>query len=53
LDNNVISRRGREKYTQFEIGGHMEMAKSDPEVQRKSSLLDCSWFEDEFGSFKS
>jgi hypothetical protein len=37
LENNVISRRGREKYT-LEKGGHVQMAKSDPEAQRKSSL---------------
>jgi hypothetical protein len=42
LVKKVISRRGREKYT-LEIGGHVQMAKSDPEAQRKSSLLDCTW----------
>jgi hypothetical protein len=36
VKNNAISRRGREKYTHFEIGGHVQMAKSDPEAQRKS-----------------
>jgi cellulose synthase/poly-beta-1,6-N-acetylglucosamine synthase-like glycosyltransferase len=41
----------REKYTHFEIGGHVQMAKSDPEAQRKSSLLDCTWLENEYGSF--
>jgi cellulose synthase/poly-beta-1,6-N-acetylglucosamine synthase-like glycosyltransferase len=51
LENNVKSRRGREKYTHFEIGGHVQMAKSDPEAQRKSSLSDCTWLENEFGSF--
>jgi hypothetical protein len=45
LENNVISRRGRGKYTHFEIGGHEQMAKSDPEAQRKSSLSDCIWLE--------
>jgi hypothetical protein len=50
-ENNVISRRGREKYTHFEIGGHVQMAKSDPEAQRKSSLSDCTWLENEYGSF--
>jgi hypothetical protein len=45
LENNVISRRGREKYTNFEIGGHVQMAKSDPEAQRKSSLSDGTWLE--------
>jgi hypothetical protein len=49
LENNVISRRGREKYTDFEIGGHVQMAKSDPEAQRKSSLSDCTWLKNEFG----
>jgi hypothetical protein len=51
LENNVISRRGKRKYTQFEIGGHVQMAKSDPEAQRKSSLSDCTWLENEYGSF--
>jgi hypothetical protein len=27
------------------------MAKSDPEARRKSSLSDCTWLENEFGSF--
>jgi hypothetical protein len=45
LENNIISRRGREKYTHFEIGGHVQVAKSDPEAQRKSSLLDFTWLE--------
>jgi hypothetical protein len=45
LENNAISRRGREKYTHFEIGGHVQMAKSDPETQRNSSLSDCTWLE--------
>jgi hypothetical protein len=31
LENNVKSRRGREKYTHFEIGGHVQMAKCDPD----------------------
>jgi hypothetical protein len=51
LENNVISRKGREKYTHFEIVGHVQMAKSDPQAQRKSSLSDCTWLENEFGSF--
>jgi hypothetical protein len=29
----------------------VQMAKSDPEAQRKSSLSDCIWLENEFGSF--
>jgi hypothetical protein len=45
LENNVISRWGREKYTHFEIGGHVQIAKSDLEAQRKSSLSDCTWLE--------
>jgi hypothetical protein len=51
LENNVISRRGREKYTHFEICVHVQMAKSDPEAQRKSSLSDYTWLENEYGSF--
>jgi hypothetical protein len=40
----MFSTRGREKYT-LEIGGHVQMAKSDPKAQRKSSLSDCTWLE--------
>jgi hypothetical protein len=29
----------------------VQMAKSDPEAQRKSSLSDCTWLENEHGSF--
>jgi hypothetical protein len=36
---------GGEKNTHFEIGGHVQMAKSDPGTQRKSLLLDCTWLE--------
>jgi hypothetical protein len=36
---------GREKYTLLEILGHVQMAKSDPEAQSKSSLSDCTWLE--------
>jgi hypothetical protein len=51
LENNIISRRGKRKVHTLEIGGHVQMAKSDPEAQRKSSLLYCTWLENEFGSF--
>jgi hypothetical protein len=51
LENNVISRRGKKVHT-LEIGGHVQMAKNDPEAQRKSSLSDCTWLENGFGSFK-
>jgi hypothetical protein len=51
LENNVISRRGKRKIHTLEIGGLVQMAKSDPEAQRKSSLLDCTWLENEYGSF--
>jgi hypothetical protein len=47
----MLIKEGGEKYTHFEIGGHVQMAKSDPEAQRKSSLSDCTWLENEFGSF--
>jgi hypothetical protein len=49
--NNVISSRGKRKIHTLEIGGHVQMAKSDPEAQRKSSLSDCTWLENEYGSF--
>jgi hypothetical protein len=29
----------------------VQMAKSDPEAQRKSSLSDCTWLENEYRSF--
>jgi uncharacterized protein YjhX (UPF0386 family) len=45
LENDVISRRGKRKIHILEIGGHVQMAKSDPEAQRKSSLSDCTWLE--------
>jgi hypothetical protein len=51
LENNVESRRGKRKIHTLEIGGHVQMAKSDPEAQRKSSLSDCTWLENEYGSF--
>jgi hypothetical protein len=35
----------------LEIGGHVQMARSDPEAQRKSSLSDCTWLENEYGFF--
>jgi hypothetical protein len=46
-----ISRRGKIKINTLEIGGHVQMTKSDPEAQRKSSLLDCTWLESEHGYF--
>jgi hypothetical protein len=33
------------------MGGHVQMAKSDPEAQKKSSLSDYTWLENEYGSF--
>jgi hypothetical protein len=33
------------------MGGHVQMAKSDPDAQRKSSLSDCTWLENDYGSF--
>jgi hypothetical protein len=51
LENNVISRRGKRKIHTLEMSGHVQMAKSDPEAQKKSSLSDCTWLENENGSF--
>jgi hypothetical protein len=51
LENNVISRRGKRKIHTLEIGGHVQMAKSDLKAQRKSLLSDCTWLENEYGSF--
>jgi hypothetical protein len=39
----------REKIHTLGIGGHVQMA-SDPEAQRKFSLSDCTWLENEYGS---
>jgi hypothetical protein len=41
----------REKIHTLEIGGHVQMVMSDPKAQRKSSLSDCTWLENEYGSF--
>jgi hypothetical protein len=46
-------KEGKKKIHTLEIGGHVQMTKSDPEAQSKSSLSDCTWLEDEYGSFKS
>jgi cellulose synthase/poly-beta-1,6-N-acetylglucosamine synthase-like glycosyltransferase len=51
LENNVKSTRGKWKIHTLEISGHVQMEKSDPEAQRKSSLSDCTWLENEYGSF--
>jgi hypothetical protein len=29
----------------------VQMAKSDPKAQKKSSLSDCTWLENEYGTF--
>jgi hypothetical protein len=34
-----------DEHTLFEIGGHVQMGKSDLEAQTKSLLLDCTWLE--------
>jgi hypothetical protein len=47
----MLYQGGERKIYTLEIGGHVQMAKSDPEAQRKSSLSDCTWLENEFGSF--
>jgi hypothetical protein len=50
LENDVISRRGKRKIHTLEMGGHVQMAKSDPKAQRESSLSDCTWLKIEYGS---
>jgi hypothetical protein len=47
----MLYQGGERKIHTLEISGHVQMAKSDPEAQRKSSLSDCTWFENEYGSF--
>jgi hypothetical protein len=51
LENDVISRRGKRKIHTLEMSGHVQRAKGDHEAQRKSSLSDCTWLENENGSF--
>jgi hypothetical protein len=41
----MLCQGGGEKNTHFEIGEHVQMAKSDPKAQRKSSLSDSTWLE--------
>jgi hypothetical protein len=52
LENNIKSRRGKRKIHTLEMNGHVQMAKGDPEAQRKFSLSDCTWLENGNGSFK-
>jgi hypothetical protein len=47
----MLYQGGKRKIHTLEIDGHVQMAKSDPEAQRKSLLSDCTWLENEFGSF--
>jgi hypothetical protein len=42
---------GERKIHTSEIAGHEQMAKSDPEAQRKSSLSHCTWLENEYVYF--
>jgi hypothetical protein len=41
----MLQKGERDEHTLFEIGEHVQMAKSDPEAQIKSSLSDCTWLE--------
>jgi hypothetical protein len=41
----MLYQGGGEKIHTLEIGEHVQMAKSDPEAQRKSSLSYCTWLE--------
>jgi hypothetical protein len=41
----MLNQGGERKIHTLEMGGHVQMAKSDPEAQRKPSLLDCTWLE--------
>jgi hypothetical protein len=41
----MLNQGGEAKIHTLEIGGHVQMAKSDPEAQRKSSLSDYTWLE--------
>jgi hypothetical protein len=41
----MLNQGGERKIHTLEMGGHVQMAKSDPEAQRKSSSSDCTWLE--------
>jgi hypothetical protein len=41
----MLYQGGERKIHTLEIGGHVQMTKSDPEAQRKSSLSDYTWLE--------
>jgi hypothetical protein len=47
----VMSRREKRQIHTLKIGGHVQMEKSDPKAQRKSSLSNCTWMKNEKGSF--
>jgi hypothetical protein len=47
----MLYQGGGEKIHTLEIVGHVQMAKNDPKAQRKSSLSEYTWLENEFGSF--
>jgi hypothetical protein len=47
----MLNQGGERKIHTLEMGGHVQMVKNDPEAQRKSSLSNCTWLENEFGSF--
>jgi hypothetical protein len=51
LEKCYIKEGEKKKIHTLEMSGHVQMAKSDPEAQRKSSLSDCTWLENEYGSF--
>jgi hypothetical protein len=46
----MLYQGGERKIHTLEMSGHVQMAKSEPEAQRKSSLSDCTWLENEHGS---
>jgi hypothetical protein len=47
----MLSQGGEEKNTHTWDRWTCANGKSDPEAQRKSSLSDCTWLENEYGSF--
>jgi hypothetical protein len=45
IEKIILQGEEKDEHTLFEISGHVQMEKSDPEAQTKSSLSDCTWLE--------
>jgi hypothetical protein len=50
MENNVCQGGGEKKYTHFEIGGHVQMTKSDPRHKGSPRYRIANGWKNEFGS---